>query len=438
MLWLYTTLVSIAAPVALLQNLWRARRDASYRDRLAERWGYTHATFGVRPIWIHAVSVGEVQASAVLVRALLTRYPERPLLITTGTPTGAQRVKALFGTQVQHVFLPYDMPGAVKRFLNRVRPCIGIVMETEIWPNLFRECRKRQIPMLLSSARLSQKSVRSYRRLRALTRDALEHVLVAAQSSVDAERFREIGAKPEQVHVGGNLKFDIQVPPEVQPAGEHLRATQFARRPVWIAASTHEGEEEAALDAHEQVCSRFPGALLILVPRHPQRFDTVRSLLLSRELAFVTRSSAAPVTDDVRVLFVDTLGELQMFYAAADAAFIAGSLAPIGGHSLLEPAALHCPIVIGPHNFNAPDIARLFLEADAALQVQSAGDLGSAIITLLDDQTQRSQMTASAQAILERNRGALTRLLDCIDDLLSRSPAAQQDAAQQDAAQQMR
>jgi 3-deoxy-D-manno-octulosonic-acid transferase len=426
MLWLYTTLVYMAAPVALLQNLWRARRDASYRERLAERWGYTHATFAAQPIWIHAVSVGEVQASAVLVRALLSRYPQRPLLVTTGTPTGAQRVKALFDGQVQHAFLPYDMPGAVKRFLDRARPCIGIVMETEIWPNLFRECRRRQVPMLLASARLSQKSMRSYRRLQALTRDALEDVIIEAQSSVDAERFREIGAKPEQVHVGGNLKFDIQVPPEVRPAGQHLRATQFASRPVWIAASTHEREEEAALDAHEQVCSRFPSALLILVPRHPQRFDTVRSLLLSSELPFISRSSAAPVTDEVRVLLVDTLGELQMFYAAADVAFVAGSLAPIGGHSLLEPAALHCPIVIGPHNFNAPDIARLFLEADAALQVQSAGDLGSAIITLLDDEAQRSRMTASAQAIVVRNRGALTRLLNRIDDLLSKSLAAQQ------------
>ena len=431
MLWLYTTLVYIAAPGALLQNLWRARRDSSYRERLAERWGYTHATFAARAIWIHAVSVGEVQASAVLVRALLARYPERPLLVTTGTPTGAQRVKALFGSQVQHVFLPYDMPGAVRRFLDRVRPCIGIVMETEIWPNLFRECRVREVPMLLASARLSQKSVRRYSRLRALTRDALEDVTVEAQSSVDAERFREIGANPQRVHVGGNLKFDIQVPSEVQPAGQHLRATQFASRPVWIAASTHEGEEEAALDAHEKVCSRFPSALLILVPRHPQRFETVRSLLLSRKLLFVTRSGAAPVTNEVRVLFVDTLGELQMFYAAADVAFVAGSLAPIGGHSLLEPAALHCPIVIGPHNFNAPEIARLFLEADAALQVQAAGDLGSAIITLLDDDARRSQMTASAEAIVVRNRGALTKLLRRIDDLLSRSPAAQRTAAQQ-------
>ncbi len=428
MLWLYTTLVYIAAPVALLQNLWRARRDSSYRERLAERWGYTHATVAVRPIWIHAVSVGEVQASAVLVRALLTRYPERPVLVTTGTPTGAQRVQALFGSQVQHAFLPYDMPGAVKRFLDRARPCIGIVMETEIWPNLFRECRRRQIPMLLASARLSQKSVRNYRRLGALTRDALEDVTVEAQSNADAERFREIGAKPEQVHVGGNLKFDIQVPPEVQPAGQHLRATQFASRPVWIAASTHEGEEEAALNAHEHVRSRFPSALLILVPRHPQRFETVRSLLLSRKLPFVARSSAAPVTDEARVMLVDTLGELQMFYAAADVAFVAGSLVPIGGHSLLEPAALHCPIVIGPHNFNAPEIARLFLEADAAVQVQSAGDLSSAIITLLDDEPQRSRMTASAQAIVVRNRGALTRLLDLIEDLLSRSPAVEQTA----------
>lgn len=428
MLWLYTTLVYLAAPLALLQNLWRARHDPTYRERLAERWGYTRVTFAERPIWIHAVSVGEVQASAVLVRALLTRYSTRPLLLTTGTPTGAQRVKALFGNQVQHAYLPYDMPGAVKRFFERARPCVGIVMETEIWPNLFREGRRRQVPMLLASARLSEKSMRSYRRLRRLTRDALQDVAVEAQSSADAERFREIGAPPEQVHIAGNLKFDIQVPPEVRPAGEHFRSTQFRSRPAWIAASTHEGEEEAALDAHEQVCSRFPSALLILVPRHPQRFETVRSLLLSRQLTFVSRSSAAPLTDHTRILLVDTLGELQMFYAAADVAFVAGSLAPIGGHSLLEPAALQCPIVIGPHNFNAPDIARLFLEADAALQVHAAADLGAAIISLLEDETRRRRMTASAQAIVVANRGALTRLLHRIDDLLERGGASHQSA----------
>lgn len=424
MFWLYNTLVYIAAPIALLQNFWRARRDASYRERLAERFGYTRAEFDQQPIWIHAVSVGEVQAGAVLIRALLKRYPGQPLLITTGTPTGAQRVQALFGTQVQHVFLPYDTPGAVHRFLERLRPCIGIVMETEIWPNLFVQCRARRIPILLASARLSEKSVRRYRRLRSLTRRALAGVSIEAQSNLDAERFREIGARPEQLGIAGNLKFEIEVSPEVRPAGEHLRATQFANRPVWIAASTHEGEEVAALDSHEQICSALPDALLILVPRHPQRFEAVRSLLISRKLPFAARSSAGRVTGETRVLLVDTLGELLMFYAAADVAFVAGSLVPIGGHSLLEPAAMHCPIVIGPHNFNAPEIARLFLESDAAVQVRSASELSQTITALLEDEARRTLMTRSAEAIVQRNRGVLGRLLARMEALLKDSNAA--------------
>jgi 3-deoxy-D-manno-octulosonic-acid transferase len=420
MLSLYIVLIYIVAPFALALNYWRGRRDPTYRERLVERWGYTLARFDTRPLWIHAVSVGEVQASAVLVRALQKKYPQWPLLMTTGTPTGAQRVQALFGDSVQHAYLPYDMPGAVHRFLDRVRPAAGIVMETEIWPNLFRECRLRDIPLLLASARLSEKSVRRYRRLRSLVELALKDVAIAAQSATDVDRFRAIGA--ENVYRAGNLKFDIEIPPEVQARGEAIRKEQFAGRSVWIAASTHEGEEEIALRAHDQVTQSIAGALLLLVPRHPPRFAAVKALLESRGISFATRSSQESVRADTRVLLVDTLGELLMFYASADAAFVGGSLVPIGGHSLLEPAALGCPIVIGPHNFNAPDIAQMLLSRGAAVSVTDAASLGAALVRVLLDESNRERLRIRAREALEQNRGSLDRLLTKIDALLGAHP----------------
>lgn len=415
---LYTALIYLAAPVALAANWWRARRDPSYGERLGERWGFTRARFDDAPLWLHAVSVGEVQASAVLIRALKERYPDRSIVVTTGTPTGSQRVKSLFGDSVRHIYLPYDMPGAVRRFLERVQPVAGIVMETEIWPNLFRECRRRGIPLLLASARLSEKSARRYGRLRALARDALAHVHIAAQSALDAERFKAIGAA--RVDVLGNLKFDIQVRDDVAMEGRSLRAAQFGARAVWIAASTHEGEEEQALIAHEFVRARVPGALILLVPRHPQRFQSVAALLRDRGVPYVSRSRGEAVTEATHVLLVDTLGELLMLYAAADVAFVAGSLVPIGGHSLLEPAALGCPIIVGPHNFNAPEIAQMFLSSGAALQVPDASALGEAIVRLIGDPSERDRMAAHAREILERNRGTLERLLEVIERLISR------------------
>jgi 3-deoxy-D-manno-octulosonic-acid transferase len=416
---LYTILVYLAAPIALAVNWLRARRDPSYGERLRERWGFAQARFERPSLWVHAVSVGEVQAGAVLIRALKERFPEHSLVVTTGTPTGAQRVQALFGGSVQHVYLPYDMPGAVRRFLDRVRPAAGIVMETEIWPNLFRECRHRGVPLLIASARLSEKSVRRYGRLRGLASDALAGVRIAAQSNLDAKRFKEIGAT--LVEVVGNLKFDIDVREEVAKAGQSLRADQFAARPVWIAASTHEGEEERALTAHEIVRARLEDALLILVPRHPQRFPDVAALLAERRVPYVSRSRGERVTEATRVLLVDTLGELLMLYAAVDVAFVAGSLVPIGGHTLLEPAALGCPIIVGPHNFNAPDIAQMLLSSSAAIQVADEKALGGALVRLLNDADERRDMAARAREILEKNRGALARLIDIIESVVPRS-----------------
>ena len=417
---LYSALLYVVAPLAFAATALRGLRDPSYRDRLPERLGYTQLRFTARPIWIHAVSVGEVQAAAALVRALSSRYAQHPILVTTATPTGAQRVRALFGDSVRHAYLPYDLPGAARRFLDRTTPMLAIIMEREIWPNLFRACRARRIPILLASARISERSGRRHRRFAGLFRDALAcDVTIAAQTDADAERFRAIGVAQTAVHVTGNIKFDLEVPEDVRRTGMHIRA-EFAHRPVWIAGSTHEREEDIVLDAHERLRAARNDALLLLVPRHPNRFDEVKAWLRARNVRFVARSTREAVAADTSVLLVDTLGELLSFYSAANVAFVGGSLVPVGGHNLLEPAALNRPVIVGPHTFNAADIAQMFIASGAALQVESATQLSAAVLDLLTNAGRRDQMIARAHAILQANRGALARLLTLIETLLRR------------------
>jgi 3-deoxy-D-manno-octulosonic-acid transferase len=423
---LYTALLYVTAPIALAGTALRGLSDPAYRERLSERFGFTPAftnAAAVRPVWIHAVSVGEVQAAAPLVRALLKKYPQRAFLITTATPTGAQRVQALFGDSVRHAYLPYDLPGAVRRFLDRIQPSLAIVMEREIWPNLFSECARRRIPILLASARVSEGSAVRHQKFAALFREALScNVTVAAQTAQDAERYRSIGA--QCVLVTGNVKFDIEVPQAAREAGENFRATQLADRPVWVAGSTHDGEEQQLLAAHRLVIAQRPDALLVLVPRHPNRFDAVRSWLKAEQIEFASRSRNEIVSATTQVLLVDTLGELMTFYAAADIAFVGGSLiTTVGGHNLLEPAVLQRPILVGPHNFNAPDIAQLMIDSGAARQVNSAEQLAAAILELYASPAERAEMGARGHEIVDGNRGALNRVMELIDPLLQ-APSA--------------
>jgi len=361
-----------------------------------------------------------VQAAAALVRALSSRYPQHPVLVTTATPTGGQRVRALFGDSVRHAYLPYDLPGAVRRFLDRTTPVLAIIMEREIWPNLYRACFARKIPILLASARISARSGQRHLRFAGLFREALAcNVTIAAQTAADAERFRALGIAPTALHVTGNIKFDLEIPEDVRRAGSHIRA-EFAHRPVWIAGSTHEREEDIVLDAHERVRAARNDALLVLVPRHPNRFDAVKAWLRARNVRFVTRSAREAVAADTSVLLVDTLGELLSFYSAANVAFVGGSLVPVGGHNLLEPAALNRPVIVGPHTFNAADIAENFLASGAAVQVESATQLGDAVLDLLTNAARRDQMIARAHELLQANQGALARLLALIEKLLRR------------------
>jgi 3-deoxy-D-manno-octulosonic-acid transferase len=392
-------------------------RNRAYWEGLGERFGFG-PTADSPSLWVHAVSLGEVTAAAPLVRALRARYPQIPLVLTTATPTGRARARALFGTPVTVRFLPYDTPGSVRRFLARARPRMGIVMETELWPNLFRQCLRQGIPVMLASARLSSKSVARYRRFSRVFGDVVAHALVAAQTPEDAERFLAIGSNRAKTRVVGSVKFDIDPNPAAAEQGLELRAFHWGSRPVWIAGSTHAGEEDQVLDAHAELIADRPDALLLLVPRHPERFQVVADLIGRRGFRFERRSSGNAVRADSQVLLVDTVGELTTLYAAVDVAFVGGSLVPVGGHNLLEPAAAGVPVLTGPYQSNAREIARLLLLEGAALQVDDAKQLAQVLKQLFADPRRRERVGATGRQIIESNRGSVARLMEWLEPLV--------------------
>jgi 3-deoxy-D-manno-octulosonic-acid transferase len=426
----YSLLIRCAAPVAFTMLLWRGLRDRSYWQGLRERFGFGPAIANGPAIWLHAVSLGEMSAAAPLIRAIMRNHPQRPMVLTTATPAGRARAQALFAGTADIRYLPYDTPGSVRRFLSRIQPRLGVIMETELWPNLFAQCEHRGVSMLLASARLSAKSVSRYRYLRALFGAIFKgNVVVAAQSAADAERFAAIGAAAAKIHVVGNVKFDLQLDGAGIEQGRDLRAQYGAARPVWIAGSTHAGEEELMLDAQDMLQAQLPQALLILVPRHKDRFAGVADLLARRGVRFVRRSSGCAVSADTEVLLADTVGELPMLYASSDVAFVGGSLVPIGGHNLLEPAALGLPVLTGPSHFNGKEIAQLLLQQGAAAEVANPADLAAALRRLLEDPLERQRMGGLGVAIVAANRGSVRRLAQLIEASLARDPPSAPAAA---------
>jgi len=416
----YALVTYLLMPVYAAYWIIRGIGNRSYRDRFGQRFGFGYPLMTDGSIWIHAVSVGEVQASVPLVNAIAKRFPDRQLLVTTVTPTGAARVKALFGDTVRHCYIPFETPGAVTRFFNAVQPDIALILETEIWPNLFSECGKRDVLLVLVSARISPNSVVTYRRFLPLFRQTLSYgIVIAAQSEIDAERFRLLGAAPERTKVTGNIKFDIELAEDLVERGAEFRSNNFEGRPVWIAASTHDREEEQVLSAHEQVRKQFPNSLLVLVPRHPERFASVRSLLHKQGLNFVARTDEVPCTPDTEVYLGDTMGDLPLFYAAANVAFVGGSLVPIGGHNLLEPAALGKPVITGRHLFHTQDIADKFEKVGASISVNNAAQLGAAVTDLFADEATAADIGQRGLEIVQQNKGALDRLLKLLEPLLS-------------------
>ncbi|HET8790276.1 MAG TPA: lipid IV(A) 3-deoxy-D-manno-octulosonic acid transferase [Modicisalibacter sp.] len=429
--WLYSAALYGLAPL-IWRRVWRESLGSRSR---CERLGLIDASPSERPvIWLHAASVGEVLAARPLIEALHDRYPNHRLVVTTMTATGAERVEAIANAliassvtgrlemgsvgEVSNYFVPLDFPGAAWRFVTRLRPTLAIFFETEIWPNLLYACHQRNVPVAVVNGRLSSKAMRGYRRIGALMATALGNVdWLAAKSTQDAERFRQLGMPHERIATVGSLKFDIGINDAISIDSERLR-TSLGERPVWIAGSTHPGEEEQLLVAHARLRQRHPTALLILVPRHPQRFDDVAALCQNDGERLARRSKGERVEAGTTIYLGDSMGELSMLYGAADMAFVGGSLVPIGGHNLLEPAAQGVPVLSGFALDNFSDVAEVLREANALIEVAGAAPLGEALIKLLDDPTERQRRAAAGRAAIEANRGALARTLDGLERLL--------------------
>ena len=418
----YTLVLYLLLPVVLFHLVRRGFRNHAYWRRWGERFGYVPSTGTEKLIWIHAVSVGEARAAVPLVKRMFDRYPDHEILITTMTPTGSDTVESLLGGRVRHCYVPYDYPGAVRRFLDRVRPTLALIMETELWPNLFHACHARGIPLMVANVRLSARSARRYSWFAGLTRATLNQPsLFGVQNRTDADRLISIGADPARVHVTGSIKFELALPASLLEAADVLRREWGADRPVWLAASTHEGEDEPVLTVHADLRrqARFANALLVLVPRHPERFASVTKL--SRKLGFNTaQRTASPraLPAEVEVLVGDTMGELQLFFAAADCAFIGGSLVPTGGHNLLEACAVGKPAVFGPHMFNFAEITQLALERGAGVQVHDGAGLLAAVSDFLGNANRRDKAGEAGRRLVEENRGALEHTLTLINPIL--------------------
>ncbi|MFJ5285790.1 lipid IV(A) 3-deoxy-D-manno-octulosonic acid transferase [Pseudomonas sp. NPDC088429] len=419
---LYTALFYLGLPLVAIRLWLRARKAPAYAKRIGERFSYGMPTLQPGGIWVHAVSVGESIAAAPMIRALLQRYPQLPITVTCMTPTGSERIQALFANEprIQHCYLPYDLPCAAARFLDRVQPKLAVIMETELWPNHIHQCAKRGIPVALANGRLSERSARGYGRFRKLTAPMLaEMSFFAIQTEAEAQRFRDLGARPETVEVTGSIKFDLTIDPALLQRAAELRGQwQALERPVWIAASTHEGEDEVVLDAHRRLLANHPDALLILVPRHPERFNSVFELCQREGFSTVRRSTGANVDAQTSVLLGDTMGELLFLYALADSAFVGGSLVANGGHNLLEPAALAKPVLSGPHLFNFLDIAAQLREAGALAEVEDAEGLAVEVQRLFELPRDAQRMADAGLAVMRRNQGALQRLLDGLARLI--------------------
>ena len=407
----YTALLYLCLPAILLRLLWRARRNPGYRQRWGERFGIGAARArGV--IWVHAVSVGEVNVAVPLVQQLKTEFPDTPLLLTTTTPTGSDQALRRFGTSVLHQYLPYDAPGAIRRFLNRYQPRFGVILETELWPNLSAACARRGTPLFLANARLSDRSFGGYRRLSRTTSRCLRRFQgIFAQSEQDAARFRDLGAVPVTVRVTGNMKFDDTVDTDHDRQEALKAALHTSNRPVWIAGSSHAGEEEQLLAAHNRLRESHPDALLILAPRHPERFSDVSALLKQQHTPYCKRSDRQPCQPRDVVLLADSMGELPYLYALGQVAFVGGSLVPIGGHNLLEPLRCGVPVLFGPHMDNFRDIEQLTLHYGAGERVETSQELAHRLDAYLSDPRLQQTKARNAARLLADCRGATDRTM---------------------------
>jgi 3-deoxy-D-manno-octulosonic-acid transferase len=411
----YTFLLYLLLPFTPLKLLWRAKNQPEYLQHWRERYGFYTAPSSNKPvIWLHCVSVGETRAASPLVKALLQQYPNHQILLTHTTPTGRDASEQLFGDSVTRVYLPYDVPFAVNRFLAHFKPVIGVLMETELWFNVIASCKQRRIPVLLVNARLSERSARGYTKLGNLTREGLQSLAaVAAQTAQDAGRLQALGAG--NVSVMGNLKFDVEPPQDAAANGEKLRADLGAEhRPVFLAASTRadNGENEESMILEAIAKANIPNLLTIIVPRHPQRFDEVENIIRKCGLIYLRRSDlgrsnlATPADQDIQVILGDSMGEMFTYYAACDVSFVGGSLLPLGGQNLIEACAMGKPVLIGPHTFNFASVCHDAVENGIALRVYNSTELASTLKNLLEDFNLRIEMSAAALRFGQQETGA--------------------------------
>jgi len=416
----YTIVIYFLIPFILLRLLLVSFKYPSYRKKWYERFGFISWKESSKSIiWIHAVSIGEVNATRPIVNLLLKKYPHYQIIITTVTPTGAKTVVQQYKSTVFHFYLPYDIPYCVKKFIRTINPCILITMETEIWPNLYQTCHQSEIPILIVNARLSQKSMSGYQLFSGLIANTLKLVdKVAAQTQADADRFITLGVSNKDISVVGNLKFDIDIPQSIKEEAEPLRHDFSVSRPIWMAASTHDGEEEIILNAHKSILSTHPDAILILAPRHPDRADKIFTMCKKMGLHTTRRTEQESFSDQHNVFLLDTLGELQLYYAASEIAFVGGSLVNTGGQNMLEPAALNLPLITGPYTYNFLEVRNLLLESEALIVVSNSLGLSEKVIELIGDANLRHSMGERARAVVLANRGSSERVITMIKPYL--------------------
>ncbi|ASX26640.1 lipid IV(A) 3-deoxy-D-manno-octulosonic acid transferase [Candidatus Williamhamiltonella defendens] len=420
---LYQGLFYLIQPIIWIRLLLRARFTPAYRKRWSERYGFCKKKVTPGGLVIHSVSVGETIAAIPLVKALQQAYPSLPITMTTMTPTGSERILSDLGSQVHHVYLPYDLPCAIHRFLDTLNPKLFIILETELWPTLITVLYQKKIPLIIANARLSERSAAGYQKIAPLMKSLLERLtLVAVQNEEDGKRFIQLGLKPSQIVVTGSIKFDIHLTPELKMKAVSLRKQWAPDRLIWIASSTHEGEETLLLEAQRQLLQKHPDLLLILVPRHPERFSKVANLVKKSHFNYIKRSSGDFPSSTVQVIIGDTMGELMLLYGIADLAFVGGSLVNHGGHNPLEPAAQGVPIMMGPHTFNFKDICTKLVLAQGLIQIPDVASLVKTVDLWLIDQNCRHEYGQNAMEVFHQNQGALKHLLSLLKPYLPEMP----------------
>ncbi len=422
MIYLYRFLVNLAIPFVLATLVFRGFKNSAYWYRWKERFGYIPDCVkkeGEFDLWIHAVSVGEARAATPLINRLLSEQPDSKILITTTTPTGSAMVKMMLHDKVSHCYLPYDLNWAMKRFVNSVNAETVFIMETEIWPNLISAVKAYGSMLVYTNVRLSERSYLGYAKLPKFAKKTLDQVdHFAVQGKTDRKHLQLLGVDPSKISETGSIKFDVYVPPSLRESAEVMRRQLGQDRLIWIAGSTREGEEGKIISAYRQLKQDFPSLLLMLVPRHPERFDYIARKVQRRGLVCVRRTEGlAEITSDVDVYLGDTMGELSLMYACSDVAFVGGSLVPLGGQNILEPCALGVPVVFGPHMFNFPDISRWTIKEQAGIMVRDTDEMVSVVKELLSNPSLRDEMGHNGMKFIEAHRGALDKNYILIDDL---------------------